>query len=467
MRLLAFTLVLVAWVSTAASAVITVYPDGSGDVPTIAEALQIAVSGDTISLGDGVFFEHDLALKSGVSIISQSGDPAFTTIDAEMSGRCLNGPSVTGAPPITGITLQNGVHAEEGGLLLAGHNNVRFNDCLFRNGSSMRGGAVALTGPSQGHSPKFTRCRFESNEATSDGGAIWSNGIGWAEDCEFFDNTAEGNGGAVYCEKVAGWGMWFKTCRFELNVAGGDGGAVYSTGSGDYLGTWITGGVLISNAAQRGGAARLEDFDFAGSSHFIENEATDAGGALYLLDIQLDKEFDWFAGNLLARNRAGTRGGAIAVTGLSFLYLYNSTLFGNHAPAGAHLWSDTAGMWGELDRTILSFGLGGSATEGSGPLVASCNDVHGNPGGDYVGPLDGQGSINGNISEDPLFCDPADDDYTLQEGSPCYTPLPEGCGVGAIGAFGIGCSGPSSVPEPPTDGDVRERTWGSIKADYR
>jgi hypothetical protein len=81
--------------------------------------------------------------------------------------------------------------------------------------------------------------------------------------------------------------------------------------------------------------------------------------------------------------------------------------------------------------------------------------------------LAGQESINGNISQDPLFCDPEADDYTLQEGSPCYTPLPEGCGEGAIGAFGIGCDAPSSVPEPPIEGEVRETTWGSIKAEFR
>lgn len=47
--------------------------------------------------------------------------------------------------------------------------------------------------------------------------------------------------------------------------------------------------------------------------------------------------------------------------------------------------------------------------------------------------------INGNISEDPLFCDPEAENYHLQEGSPCaaFTPPNEECDL--IGAFPVGC----------------------------
>lgn len=467
MRGFAAAAAFVIWTVAAPATVIHVEPDGSGDVPTIAEALAVAEAGDIISLGDGVFFERDLPLKSLVSITSASGDPELTAIDAGLKGRCLNGPTVTGAPTITGITLQNGTHPEEGGLVFTGHNNIRFEDCVFRLGSASRGGAVALTGSSQGHAPQFFDCRFEQNEATSDGGAIWSNGIGYVVDCEFVENTAQGHGGAVYCEKTIGWGIWLRSCRFDRNEAGGDGGAVYSSGPSFPYGTWITGGEFTANSALHGGAARLEGFDFAGSAQFIENEAMSDGGALYLVSTHLDKEFDWFGWNLLAANRAGSRGGGIFLTGSNpALYLYYSTLCANEAPSGAHVWSEVSGTWGELHRSILAFGFPGAAVAGNGTFAASCSDVHANLGGDYTGPLAGQGGTNGNFSEDPLFCDRFAHDYTLHEGSPCYNPLPEGCGNGSIGVFGIGCGPVSSVPDPD-DGAIRGTTWGRIKATFR
>jgi predicted outer membrane repeat protein len=450
----------------ATATIIHVLPDGTGDVPTIAEALEIAVSGDTIALGDGVFYEHDLPLKTGVSIISDSGDPANTVIDAEFAGRCLYG-RVTGAPDFIGVTLQNGVDDVEGGLLLADDNNVRFTDCVFRNGSAPIGGAAALTGWSIGGAPYFVNCRFEFNEATSDGGAIWARGVGYFELCEFIGNTAQGNGGAVLCNKESGQGVWLRTCRFEGNEAGGDGGAVFSTGGGWLYDTWITIGEFVGNSATRGGAAYLDNFDFALESTFLDNEASEAGGALYLVDIRRDKEFHYFTLNLFARNRAGTHGGAIAVTGFdSFLVLRKSTLSDNEALSGSHIWSDIPAMWGDLYRSILAFARGGGAVAGLGTLDASCSDVFANLGGDYVGPLAGEDSSEGNISEDPLFCDREMGDYTLTEGSPCYQPLPPGCGDGIIGRFGIGCS-PSSVPDAPVDGAVKQSTWGRIKANYR
>ena len=61
--------------------VIHVLPDGSGDAPTIAAAFTIAALGDTVSLGPGTYFEFDLVVP-GVTLLSDTGDPATTTIDA-------------------------------------------------------------------------------------------------------------------------------------------------------------------------------------------------------------------------------------------------------------------------------------------------------------------------------------------------------------------------------------------------
>jgi hypothetical protein len=81
-------------------------------------------------------------------------------------------------------------------------------------------------------------------------------------------------------------------------------------------------------------------------------------------------------------------------------------------------------------------------------------DVFGNDGGDYAGPLSGQSGVRDNFSLDPLFCDPAGDDYTLRTISPCAPPGVTGCGQ--VGARGAACS-PIAL---------ERETWGKIKSRF-
>lgn len=108
-----------------------------------------------------------------------------------------------------------------------------------------------------------------------------------------------------------------------------------------------------------------------------------------------------------------------------------------------------------LANTIIASSLAGAGIlcSFSHPPVLTCCDIHGNAGGDWTGAIAGQLGINGNISADPLFCDPAADDFTLRGDSPC---APGGeCGL--IGAWPVGCD-----PTPAV-----ESTWGAIKSLFR
>ena len=64
-------------------------------------------------------------------------------------------------------------------------------------------------------------------------------------------------------------------------------------------------------------------------------------------------------------------------------------------------------------------------------------------------------SVYANISEPPLFCNPAGGDYTLQDCSPCVGAAHDG---GDIGAFGVDCE--CMVV-------VEHKSWGAVKAMYR
>jgi hypothetical protein len=69
--------------------------------------------------------------------------------------------------------------------------------------------------------------------------------------------------------------------------------------------------------------------------------------------------------------------------------------------------------------------------------------------------LSDQRSINGNMTLDPLFCDPRIGSYTLQANSPCAPENNLDCGL--IGAWLVGCDPAATA----------KMTWGRIKAIYR
>jgi len=81
---------------------------------------------------------------------------------------------------------------------------------------------------------------------------------------------------------------------------------------------------------------------------------------------------------------------------------------------------------------------------GSVSITGSC--VYGNGEGDFEGPIAGAEDQDGNISDDPLYCDSGNADYTLRSDSPCTaenTP-----NAVRMGAFGTGC------PAPPVFTDI-------------
>lgn len=106
-----------------------------------------------------------------------------------------------------------------------------------------------------------------------------------------------------------------------------------------------------------------------------------------------------------------------------------------------------------IGNTIVAFSSSGEAISGSSGIRLSCCDLFGNAGGDWVGTIEDQYGTNGNISKDPLFCDPQHVDFTLQLGSPCAPFSPPNRECDLIGAWPVGCGGTT----------VHRTTWGRIK----
>ncbi len=252
-------------------------------------------------------------------------------------------------------------------------------------------------------------------------------------DCVFADNTSVsghdgGAGGGVMCGQCS---PSFTNCRFEGNTADEGGGGLV---------------VLYY------GSIRLDRCTFVGnvSRH---NRGGGCGVGHELLG-ELSAEF---TDCVFSGNSAEGGGGLICCEGAT-ASLDHCTITGNvvtASGAGVRVEDDLTSV--SLNNTIVAFNLGGEGVgcEAGTSATLTCCDVFGNSGGDWVGCLEGQLGIGGNICEDPLFCGPGSEDFTLHADSPCAPEHNPDCGL--IGAWPVGCE------ETP----VERTTWGGIKALFR
>jgi predicted outer membrane repeat protein len=229
------------------------------------------------------------------------------------------------------------------------------------------------------------------------------------------------DGGAIYCEEPCS--PTFTECIFSTN-----------------------------DAASRGGAVC---FEYAGATmsecEFNANTALD-GGAIYF---GIEEAYYRLEGSIFSENFAAT-GGALNCQHGASVSTDRCTFCRNEARSGSGVYFLDTYLPGTLDNSIIAFGKTGCAiwcaTAGSLPLLTCC-DVCGNQGGDWVGCIAGQQGLNGNIREDPLFCDPSNGDFQLD----CSSPCKDGYDCGRIGACGVGCGASVLLPT----------TWSAIKSIYR
>jgi parallel beta-helix repeat protein len=227
-------------------------------------------------------------------------------------------------------------------------------------------------------------------------------------------------GGAIKCD---GASPTIDGCVLTQNNSSDDGGAVF----------------CINSAAPT--------FQ---SCSFIDNVAGDDGGGLQCRDgasAQLD-------GCVLAGNTAAQDGGAVYLTVSGHAVLDDCTIYDNQAPGLGSAMSVRNSCTVTMSNTIVAFNGTGAAMHCSGGTATlTCCDVYGNTGGDWTGCISGQNGINGNISTDPLFCDPAGGDLTVARESDCAADNNPACGQ--IGVYGVGCAtAPATrVVDPGGGGD--------------
>jgi hypothetical protein len=304
------------------------------DVATIAGALAIASSGDTVVLEAGTYYEGGLAIPPGVTLAGETGEPAGVTIDATgLSGRVLYVADADSSTAIIGVTATGGGGVALGGGLLCERATPTVIDCVFEGNAATSGGGVACA---EGSVATFVGCRISGNSST--------------------------DGGGVYC--TGGSSASFSYCTFDANVATGVGGAVRC--------------------------------DSLSSPVFV-----------------------------------------------------NCTMAANEAPlTGGSGLSAGDGTAPTLDHSIVALGVIGEAVacDGTGTATFTCSDLFGNAGGDWVGCVSGQGTVDGNFSLDPDFCAAGSGDYHITAVSPCADA--PGCGL--VGALAAGCVSDPDIDVSPT-----------------
>jgi predicted outer membrane repeat protein len=280
--------------------------------------------------------------------------------------------------------MENAAPYHGGGLLCSDNSPSTVTACTFSGNLAEEWGGMACDHDSPS---TITGCRFEYNGATiGDGGGLATFCFATIEECEFDHNQAGGHGAGM---TAMGASPTLSRCRFSHNSAGTNGGG-------------------------------FSGFVFAGRLDyctFYDNSSTGpetCGGGAYFGNLSTPT----LANCTFCRN-AAPHGGAIGIG-----YLDRPSLV-------------------TIDNTIIAFSTQGEAVyceptcPGCSAILACCC-VYGNAGGDYVGCIAGQNGIRGNISLDPLFCEPDYDDYTLRAESPCAPEYNPDCGL--IGAWPVDCT---------------------------
>jgi FlgD Ig-like domain/Right handed beta helix region len=386
-----------------------------GDAATIQGGIDLASPGDTVLVGQGNWSgagNVNLSFAGVDLVLLSSAGRDLTTLNCSHTTRGLFFASgETAAAIVQGFTIRNGTATTGGGLLID-EASPTIRDCRFVHCyASSHGGAADLQDYS---APRFEDCVFDSNSTTGDyhtGGAIRLYDNGEFVRCVFRDNYSEGIGGAI--RMLDAGNITFESCVFERNEAT-DGGAV-----------------MIQSAIST-------DFE---SCIFVGNHVSMSGGALRFTTgthTLTNCHFDL--------NSSDATSGAIDVSTADAILNNCTVARTTSAPDWGALTVTNGGADIDLNNTIVYGSLVGSGVQcrNYGDVTPVCSNLFGNADGDWDDWCgDGEDTINGNFSSDPLFCDPDNGNFQLSANSPCLN-APD-CGL--IGAFGQGCEQSSSVDD--------------------
>lgn len=225
---------------------------------SIADALALAGSDDTVLLHPGTYYETHLMIPSGVTLASFSDDPEQRAVlDNGGIRTILICENLSAETRVQGIIFQGPVSPElsgpqRGGAVRCENAPVRFVDCVFSHQWATYGGAVYARG---GMSPQFENCVFSHNFARAGGGAlnlVGAKGL-LLDGCLFTHNSAIASGCVL--------NLSLRSSGTIVNCTLADNGRV---GVAD-IGCWDSQLLEINNTIMTGSFGRALFGDFSGT----------------------------------------------------------------------------------------------------------------------------------------------------------------------------------------------------------
>jgi hypothetical protein len=314
-------------------------------------------------------------LKNNVKIAATV--PGAVVIDADSVYRVLYA-YLKNNFTLSGLTIQNGrivndlgamfMNEVSGGGMYIYSSNGRIDSCMFlSNSTNYFGGGVFLE---QNYNVNFSNCKFIQNTAALYGGGLVnydpaSNAYISLNNCEFNENHSEYDGGGLVYD---GENLNLTNCRFDGNTCVRDGaGAIFNPGMTDVI-----------------------------NCQFNNNVAGSNGGGFYLVGGDIGN-----ISNCTFSDNIAASGSAIYQVYTTLLYSINSIFWNTNVPTTDLIHVKTA------NPAIANFYVYNSDIQGGENSIV----------------LDGPGSHfywqDGNITTDPAFTDPANNDYSLNWNSPC------------------------------------------------
>ena len=363
------------------------------DFPSIQEALNNAIEGDTILVAPGTYYENiEWPNTNGIKLIGSGRDESF--IDGNASGRVINFSGegfwdIDSSTTIESLTIQNGYLPgwDSGAGLQTFESDIKIIDVNIYNNHCENGNG---------------------------GGINTGNAAPYLENVNIINNSA-GYGGGILS---GGNGLVLKNVLIQGNSSNASCAGIYLAYS-----TAIMDNVIIeeNEANDYGGGGCFEyDTNVSSTDLIIRNNIASSAGALNLFRCYYGLNLN----NLLVYgNIAYDNGGAFYIHENSVVTFNNLTIADNLVDdfgATAYLENNSSLT---IKNSILNNENGNEIVFNPSNWPNSLNIDHSNiVGGSNSLVSSDNGGVNfldGNIDENSQFTDPENGDFTLQPNSPC------------------------------------------------
>ena len=340
------------------------------DQPTIQAGINTASTGDTVLVAPGTYYENINFMGKAITVTS-SGGPSVTTINGGGAASVVTFSTSEGlASVLNGFTITNGTATSAstyggGGVYISRASPTVTGNIITGNSACLEGGGVAIA----------------SSSALLQGNLITNNSV-------------------------------------QGGCSGGGGGGIYMQGSGS---PQIIGNTIGNNSAVEGAGIELSTYGTPSirNNLIMGNLGAQWGGGIgmqYTTGVSIQQ-------NLIVANSAAQGGGIYWVSISSGPTLTNNTIAGNLSPSGSALFSDGTNTQVSVMNNIIVGSSGQSAIAcghySGSVFTVKFSDVFSPSAAPYDSSCGSdQTGTNGNITADPLFFDPTQQNFHLQFNSP-------------------------------------------------